>query len=287
MAGFDVGGLLQMLLGGKMGGGGAPQMSGVMSGSSSTAPAPKQPGMMSQIGQGLLDAQKGGWGYGWQNALSGQQGQQGGTAPVGEGAKDKELSSLLMLLKLLQGGGGPGGMGAPTLGSPDYGPSMGGPPVSASNAPRVAQFGAGATSASGGGGGGWSFSSTPKSVIPAGVTTNKISGKGVPEGFPYNVNGRYTSGPLKGKDIQVPDDLANEIRGLQLGYINPRWQAPNVVPGLGNRTYGQTWGIVDYAYPETPPFMQGQPTMPAREVAREADLNSQLGMFGGGWSPVY
>jgi hypothetical protein len=113
--GFDIGGLMQMLMGGKMGGGGG--MGGVVSGSSSTAPAAK-PGVMSQIGSSLLDAQKGGWGYGWQNALSGQQGAQ----PVGQGAKDKELSSLLMLLKILQSGAMTNGLGA-------AGGGMGGPPV--------------------------------------------------------------------------------------------------------------------------------------------------------------
>jgi hypothetical protein len=131
---MDIGGLLSMLMGGKMGGGGGGGggmmgmlgglmggggggMSGVQSGSSSTAPAP-QPSMMSQIGQGMLDAQKGGWGYGAMNAM-GQQ--QAGSQPVGEGAKDKELGSLLMLLKLLQGGGMTNGLGT--------GVNLAGPPA--------------------------------------------------------------------------------------------------------------------------------------------------------------
>jgi hypothetical protein len=200
----------------------------------------------------MLDAQKGGWGYGWQNALSGDQQQtqqQSGTrrAPTG----DKEMDQLLMLLELLQTSGGPGG--APLAGL---------------------SGGAGGASNAGGGGG----------AMP--TAANVVSGTGVPSGFPQNVNGVYTTGPLgspTGRDIRVPSDLANYVRGLQFGLINPNDPVPNVIPGIGNRSYGDIFGRpVDYVYPESTPFLQGmqrQP-LPASELAREADLNAQLARFG-------
>jgi hypothetical protein len=111
----DLGGLLQMLIGGSMGGS---KMGGVTGGSSSTAPAPAGGFSWTKLAQGLGEAQQNGWGYGWSGALDRMDQKQPTTPAIGTGANQKELQSLLALLQILQGGSMTGGLG-----------TMGGPPM--------------------------------------------------------------------------------------------------------------------------------------------------------------
>jgi hypothetical protein len=138
---MDIGGLLQMLMGGMMGGGGGGGGGGQGLGKGGTPidwskvqPSQQpvqnvgQPSGWAQFGQGMQNAFAGGWGHNTGAATAPTRAATTGGGGGGGGG-GMGMDQLMLLLQLLQGGGGArAGMGSGSMYAPTVRDSMG--PVS-------------------------------------------------------------------------------------------------------------------------------------------------------------